>query len=149
VCAVEGIVFGDGTISVAFKPLAGSIDQAAGMVWRMRDADNYYVVRANALERNVVLYKVQEGTRSDLKPVGGGLRAYGTSAAVEANRWHELRVVARGTRFSVFLDAKQLFDVDDTTFRDPGKVGIWTKADSVTAFDDLTVEPASPSPEER
>lgn len=129
----------DGTISVRFKALSGSVDQAAGIVWRYRDPENYYVVRANALEENVVLYKVERGTRSDIDPVESGLFAYGKKAPVRSGTWQELRVDVKGELFRVFLDGAHLFDVRDTTFSGPGKIGLWTKADSVAAFDALTI----------
>jgi hypothetical protein len=130
----------DGTISVRFKALSGSVDQAAGIVWRYRDPKNYYVVRANALEENVVLYKVERGKRSDLKPVDAGLFAYGKKVPVRSGAWQQLRVDAERDLFQVYLDGSHLFDVRDATFAGPGKVGLWTKADSVTVFDDLEVE---------
>ncbi len=130
----------DVDLSVRFKPISGKIDQAAGLVFRYRDPGNYYIVRANALEGNVVLYKVEDGKRSDLKPVDAGLIAYGKKAPVPAQAWSTLRVVARGSRFSVRLNGSHLFDVEDETFAGPGKVGLWTKADSVTAFDDLSIQ---------
>jgi hypothetical protein len=133
----------DAVISVRFKALSGSVDQAAGLVWRYRDPENYYVVRANALEGNVVLYKVERGKRSDLKPVDAGLLAYGKKAAVRSGSWQELRVAVEGDLFRVSLDGAPLFDVRDATFAGPGKVGLWTKADSVTAFDDLRIEAAA------
>jgi hypothetical protein len=141
ICFFEGLSVADGTFRVKFKPLAGTVDQAAGIIWRVRDADNYYVVRANALESNVVLYKVQDGKRSDLKPVGSSLLAYGKNTTVAPQQWQELTVEVRGTLFKVFLGGEHLFDVEDATFREPGKVGVWTKADSVTAFDDLSIAP--------
>ena len=126
----------DGFIEVKFKAIAGSEDRAAGLVWRARDADNYYVVRANALEDNVVLYKTVNGSRSSLDIVGrkGG---YGIDVAVPADRWHGLRVDFSGSRFRVLYNGKQLFEVEDSTFGDAGKVGLWTKADSVTLFDEI------------
>ena len=126
----------DGFIEVKFKAIAGSEDRAAGLVWRARDANNYYVVRANALEDNVVLYKTVNGVRSPLDIVGrkGG---YGTDVSVPANQWHGLRVDFSGSRFKVLYNGKQLFEVEDSTFGDAGKVGVWTKADSVTLFDDI------------
>ena len=127
-------------LSVRFKPISGKVDQAAGLVFRYRDSSNYYVVRANALEGNVVLYKVEDGKRSDLKPVDGGLFAYGKKAAVPSQTWGVLRVVARGGLFSVHLNGDHLFDVEDATFPDAGRVALWTKADSVTAFDELRIE---------
>lgn len=125
-------------VSVKFKTISGSIDQAAGIVWRYQDANNYYVVRANALEHNVVAYKVQNGTRSSLG-IKGNSWAYGTSAPVAKGIWHVLAVTARGDTFAISLDGKKLYDVTDKTFPDAGKVGLWTKADSVTMFDALDV----------
>jgi hypothetical protein len=127
----------DGFIEVKFKAIAGSEDRAAGLVWRAKDADNYYVVRANALEDNVVLYKTIKGVRTPLDIVGrkGG---YGVSAPVPANQWHSLRCEFSGARFKVTYDGKPMFEVEDSSISDAGMVGLWTKADSVTVFDDLT-----------
>ena len=126
----------DGFIEVKFKAVAGSEDRAAGVVWRAKDANNYYVARANALEDNFVLYKTVDGVRSALEIVGrkGG---YGVSVPVPANTWHSLRVDFRASRFRVSFNGKQLFEVEDSTFADAGKVGLWTKADSVTLFDQV------------
>ena len=126
----------DGFIEVKFKAIAGSEDRAAGLVWRAGNADNYYVVRANALEDNVVLYKTANGVRSALEIVGrkGG---YGVDVSVPANRWLGLRVDFKGNRFRVLYDGNQLFEVEDSTFSGPGKLGLWTKADSVTLFDEI------------
>ena len=134
----------DGTLAVKFKAISGKMDRAAGIVWRYRDPDNYYIVRANALEGNVVLYKVERGKRSDLDPVDAGLFAYGKKAPVRSGAWQELRVEVRGDSFRVSLDGAHLFDVRDATFAGPGKVGLWTKADSVTAFDDFSIVPTQP-----
>ena len=130
----DGTSIKDGFVEVKFKPISGSEDRAGGLVWRARDANNYYVVRANALEDNVVLYKTVKGVRSSLDIVGrrGG---YGVEQAVPANQWHTLRVEFIGTRFKVIFNDKPLFEVDDSSFAEPGMVGLWTKADSVTAFD--------------
>jgi hypothetical protein len=127
----------DGFVEVKFKAIAGSQDRAAGIVWRAKDANNYYVTRANALEGNVVLYKTVNGVRSPLDIVGrkGG---YGTDIKVPANTWHSLRIDFKASRFSVSFNGKQLFEVEDSTFTDAGKVGLWTKADSVTLFDEVT-----------
>lgn len=127
----------DVTLSVQFKPISGATDQAAGLVWRYTDENNYYIVRANALEGNVVLYKVEDGERTDLPLVGHGL-TYGTEAPVTAGEWSTLAVSAEGDRFTVSLNGAELFEVQDQTFVEAGMVGLWTKADSVTAFDDLT-----------
>jgi hypothetical protein len=127
----------DGFIEMKFKAVAGSEDRAAGVVWRAKDAKNYYVARANALEDNFVLYKTVNGVRSALDIVGrkGG---YGVSVPVPANSWHSLRIDFKGARFTASLNGKQLFEVEDSTFSDAGKVGLWTKADSVTVFDEIT-----------
>jgi hypothetical protein len=139
-CVYDDVTAKDVTISVKFKPMSGKVDQAAGIVWRYKDKDNYYIVRANALEDNVVLYKVEKGKRIDLKPLDTGLFAYGKKAKVPKEQWSELRVVAKGNRFAVSLNGEDLFAVEDDTFTSAGKVGLWTKADSVTYFDDLTIE---------
>jgi hypothetical protein len=128
--------FRDLEMSVKFKPVSGGEDQAAGLVWRLQDANNYYVVRANALENNVVLYKMQNGKREDL-PLKGEGRTYGKKVTVPPGQWSELKVVARAGLFEVFLNGAKLYEVEDNTFAGAGKVGLWTKADSVTYFDDL------------
>jgi hypothetical protein len=126
----------DGFVEVKFKAVAGSQDRAAGIVWRAKDAKNYYVTRANALEDNVVLYKTVDGVRSPLDIVGrkGG---YGIDVKVAANAWHSLRIDFKAARFAVSYDGKQLFGVEDSTFADAGQIGLWTKADSVTLFDEV------------
>ena len=124
----------DGFVEVKFKAISGSEDRAAGLVWRAKDADNYYIVRANALEDNVVLYKTVDGVRSSLDIVGRK-GAYGVNVPVPAGQWHTLRVEFTGTRFNVAFNGKPLFEVEDATFSAPGRVGLWTKADSVTVFD--------------
>jgi hypothetical protein len=126
----------DGFVEVKFKPLSGTNDQTAGLVWRYQDAENYYVARANALEDNVVLYKVEKGKRQALEIVGraGG---YGVKEKVPARQWSTLRVNFTGGRFAVLLNGKELFAVEDTTFPEAGPLGLWTKADSVTLFDDF------------
>jgi hypothetical protein len=130
--------FRDLDLSVKFKPISGEVDQAAGLVWRLKDANNYYIVRANALENNVVLYKLENGKRTDL-PLKGEGRTYGKKSSVPKGQWSELRIVAAGNLFEVFLNAQKLYEVEDSTFTEAGKVGLWTKADSVTYFDDLRV----------
>ena len=130
----------DVDISVRFRPVTGRVDQAAGLVWRYRDANNYYIVRANALEENVVLYKVENGKRTDL-PLKGSGRTYGKKAPVPKNSWSQLGVTVRGASFTVSINGQGVYEVEDTTFTNPGKVGVWTKADSVTYFDDLTIVP--------
>jgi 3-keto-disaccharide hydrolase len=138
VAVFDGLTATDVDVSVKFKPISGKKDQGAGIVWRYKDNGNYYVVRANALENNVVLYKVENGKRIDL-PLKGEGRTYGKKEKVPSGQWGTLRVVATGNHFEIYHDGKKLYDVDDDTFRDAGKVGLWTKADSVIHFDDLQI----------
>ncbi len=135
-CIKEETNLRDGFVEVKFRSVSGREDQGAGVVWRARDANNYYVCRANALEDNVVVYKTVAGRRTELDLVGraGG---YGLAAKVERGRWHLLRVEFAGRRFKVIFDGKPLFDVDDGTFSEAGLVGLWTKSDSVMLFDDF------------
>jgi hypothetical protein len=135
-CLKDGSSLKDGFVEVRFKAISGKDDQAAGVVWRAADPNNYYICRANALEDNVVLYKTVKGKRDSLDIVGrkGG---YGVKTKVAPRQWHTLRVEFSGTRFKVMLNGKHLFDVEDSTFTAAGKVGLWTKADSVTLFDDF------------
>ncbi len=136
----------DGAVSVKFKAVAGAKDQAAGVVWRYRDQDNYYIARANALEDNVVLYKVEKGERTAIAPRGSPPKTYGVSRRVPKQTWSTLRVDFRGNLFSVSFDGEKIFDAEDSTFPDAGKMGLWTKADSVTYFDDfLPVEGIPPA----
>jgi hypothetical protein len=128
----------NGEVSVAFKPVDGSTDRAAGIVWRYRDPNNYYIARANALENNVVLYKVQNGIRLSIAPKGLPSRAYGVKHEVPSGRWSTLRVVFKDNLFTVFLNGERLFEAEDQTFNEAGKVGLWTKADSLTYFADFS-----------
>jgi hypothetical protein len=120
------------SVAVRFRAVAGKIDQAAGIALRLRDADNYYVVRANALEDNVRFYRVVKGRREQLE---------GANLKVTPNDWHALGLRAEGERFTISYDGKQLFTVTDRTFADAGKVALWTKADSVTRFDQIEIVP--------
>jgi len=130
----------DGMLTVKFKPVSGARDQAAGLIWRYRDPDNYYIVRANALENNVVLYKVENGKRISLEPKGTPAKTYGVKRPVRSNTWSTLEVSFRGNLFVVSFNGQRLFDVEDATFSEAGKAGLWTKADSVTYFDDFRIE---------
>jgi hypothetical protein len=129
----------DGSVSVSFKPVSGSVDQAAGLIWRYRDPDNYYIVRANANENNVVLYKVEKGERISLAPKGTASNSYGVKHRVPKQTWSKLAVTFQGNLFTVSLDGQKVMEVEDTAFGGPGKTGVWTKADSVTYFDDFQV----------
>jgi hypothetical protein len=136
VCLLDAPLLRDGFVEVKFKTLSGTNDQAAGLVWRAKDALNYYVCRANALEDNVVLYKVADGKRTALDIVGRQA-GYGVETKVAPGKWQALRVEFAGQWFKVSLEGKLLFQVEDSTFGEAGKVGLWTKADSVTRFDDF------------
>lgn len=137
---VEKTNYRDVVLSVRFKSISGTRDQGAGLVWRFRDANNYYIVRANALENNVVLYKVQDGKRMSLAPKGTSEETYGVKTRVAGNAWNQLGVAVKGNLFTVSLNGQKLFEVEDNTFAEAGKIGLWTKADSVIYFDDLTAE---------
>jgi hypothetical protein len=130
----------DGTLSVKFKAISGSTDQAAGLVWRYKDPENYYIVRANALEDNIVLYKVEKGERIALAPQGTPSKTYGVKHRVPKQTWSTLSVAFQGNVFTVSFDGQKVFEVEDSTFTAAGKVGLWTKADSVTYFDDFQIE---------
>lgn len=128
-CARTSASLADGYVEVNFKPLAGQEDQAGGLMWRWKDGDNYYVARANALENNVSLYYTEKGRRHTIKYV---------DAPVAGNQWHVLRVEFAGEAIKVLLDGKRYIDLNDTHISGPGAAGVWTKADSVTEFDDFT-----------
>lgn len=119
----------NGFVEVKFKAVSGEEDQAAGVVWRFQDAGNYYIARANALENNVRIYHFINGKRTQFK---------GANLEVTANQWHTLRVDFQGSHFTVTYDGRKLFDADDDKITAPGKVGLWTKADSITLFDDFS-----------
>ncbi|WCJ59002.1 DUF1080 domain-containing protein [Fontisphaera persica] len=135
-CVRQEPVLRDGWVSVRFKTVSGELDQAAGVVWRYQSATNYYICRANAREDNVVLYKVQQGKRTAL-PLVGRKDGYGVEQKVTPGQWHTLRVEFRGPRSTVFFDGQKLLEVEDETFTQAGRIGLWTKADSVTMFDDF------------
>jgi len=129
----------DGDLSVKLKPVAGKEDRAGGLVFRYRDPDNYYVVRANALENSIMLYKVEHGKRTALATRGTRPKSYGVTHPVPVNQWSVLKVQFQGPKFSVYFNHRRLFEVLDSTFRQPGKVGLWTKADGITYFDDFRI----------
>jgi hypothetical protein len=134
-CVYDKFTGRDVEVSVKFKAISGKVDQAAGLVARLQDKDNYYIVRANAIEDNVRLYKVVGGSRKQFA---------GTKTKVSSGEWHILKLAVKGKHFQVFFDDKLLFEADDDTFKEAGKVGLWTKADSVTYFDDLKIESYDP-----
>jgi hypothetical protein len=129
ICLKDDTSLKDGFVEVKFKPISGREDQAGGLVWRAKDANNYYIARANALEDNVTIYHTVDGRRSERKR---------TNAKVASNEWHTLRVEFQANHFTVTLDGRKAIDWDDETFKDAGRIGVWTKADSVTLFDDFS-----------
>src|SRR5216110_3056771 len=132
VCIKDDTNLKDGFVEVKFKPVSGKEDQAGGVIWRCKDADNYYISRANALEDNVTIYQTVNGRRSEKKRL---------STKVASNRWHTLRVDFKDNYFVVTFDGKRAFVWKDDTFKEAGKVGLWTKADSTTLFDDFSYGP--------
>jgi hypothetical protein len=132
IAVLNAPVLKDLALEVRCKPVSGKTDQACGVVFRYQDENNYYLARANALEDNVRLYHVVKGRRRQIA---------GWSGKVAGQTWHTLGVDARGDRFRVFFDGTQVIEAKDDTFKDAGKVGVWTKADSITYFASLAVTP--------
>jgi len=135
----DGFKVKNAVLQVKLKGVKGRMDQGGGLIWRFIDKNNYYVVRANPLEDNVVLYKVVNGKRTDLPVLGKG-RTYGVDVPPLGNGWNTLKLNVKNDLFTVFLNEKELFQVKDTTFSHAGKVGLWTKADAVTYFDDFLIQ---------
>ena len=135
VAVADGRSFGDVSVAVRCKPVSGRVDRACGLVWRYQDENNYYLTRANALEDNVCWYYVQNGRRVEVKRV---------HVPVRSGVWHSLRADMRGDHIEVYFNNQKLIDVHDSRFTAPGWVGVWTKADSHTLFDNLTVPPLVP-----
>src|SRR6059036_296311 len=129
VCIKDDTAIKDGFLEVKFKPISGKEDQAGGVIWRAKDGNNYYIARANALEDNVTIYDTVNGRRTERKRM---------NTKVASNRWHTLRVDFKDNYFVVTFDGKKAFGWKDNTFKDAGKVGVWTKADSTTLFDDFS-----------
>jgi hypothetical protein len=129
----DGASIRDGEVSVRLKPISGKEVQAGGIVWRYRDENNYYLARANAIDKNVQVFKVENGRRTPLMR--------GVHHDVPANEWSTLKVWARGNRFQIYMDHRRILQGQDSTFTGPGRVGLWTVGDSVTYFDDFRVAP--------
>jgi len=122
----------DVSVSVRAKPVSGKVDQGFGIVWRYKDANNYYITRCNADEDNCTIYHTVAGSRRSFQ---------NKSIKVAKNTWHTLKVDAVGNHFVVWFDGQKVLDATDDTFKDAGRVGLWTKADSVIYFDNLTATP--------
>jgi len=127
-CVKDGTALADGFVEVKFRPISGREDQAGGVMWRWKDGSTYYVARANALENNVSLYHTEGGSRKTIKYV---------DAPVARDSWHTMRVEFSGQHIAVSLDGKRYIETDDRHLGGSGAVGVWTKADSVTAFKDF------------
>jgi predicted peroxiredoxin len=129
ICLKNDTSLKDGFVEVKFKSVTGKEDQAGGVIWRAKDADNYYIARANALEDNVTIYHTIKGSRVAFKNV---------NHKVKSGTWHTLRVEFQGNHFTVTFDSEKVIEATDDSFPEAGKVGVWTKADSVTLFDDFS-----------
>ena len=127
-CVREGVAIADGFVEVRFRPVSGAEDQAGGVVWRWKDGDHYYVARANALENNLSLYYTEKGKRITIR--------YVDTPAI-GRTWHLLRAEFQGSNIRVLLDGKVYIELQDTHIAGAGAIGVWTKADSVTLFDDF------------
>jgi hypothetical protein len=120
--------FKDVDLAVKMKSVAGRIDQGGGLVWRAKDAGNYYIARFNPLENNFRVYRVVNGKRTELQ----------SAAIMKSDGWHTLRVQKAAEHIECYYDGQKYLDVRDSMFKDSGKIGLWTKADAETYFDDLT-----------
>jgi len=131
ICVAEGAKYKDVTLSVSFKAVAGESDQGGGFVWRYLDNNNYYICRMNPLEDNYRVYHVVNGKRIQIGTKEG--------VKVPKGEWHKLKVEVQGNKMEGYLDGEKIWEVTDDTFKDAGKVGLWTKADAQTHFDQFTV----------
>jgi hypothetical protein len=129
-CYTKEVSFKNPEISVDFHANSGVIDQGGGIIWRVQDRNNYYVARFNPLEDNFRFYVVTNGIRKQI-----------TSATIRLSKgWHRMKVIQKGTQFKGYLDSKKLLDTKDTTIKNAGGIGVWTKADAATSFDDFIVK---------
>ncbi len=129
-CWSDGIKFKDGEITVKFKAISGKEDQGGGIMWRVKDKDNYYVARFNPLEDNFRIYYVKNARRRMIKSA---------KIRLDKQKWHTMKIVQKGNHYECYLNGKKLLSGKDDTFKNAGGVGLWTKADAVTRFDDLTI----------
>jgi hypothetical protein len=134
-CIASDTICRDPSLSVSVKAIKGRIDQGGGLVWRYRDPYNYYIARWNPLENNYRLYKVVDAKRTQLATA---------DVTVPADQWHILKVVQSGQQIRCYLDGKLYLESKDATFTEPGKIGLWTKADAQSLFDHLSVAEESP-----
>src|SRR5712692_8431369 len=129
ICIYESAKLKDGFVEMKFKPIEGKEDQAGGVIWRVQDSNNYYIARANALEDNVTIYHTIHAKRVAFKNI---------NTKVTSGVWHTLRVDFEGNKFTVTFDGNKVIEATDASFANGGKVGVWTKADSVTELDNFT-----------
>ena len=127
---IDGTKSSDIELEISFLPIEGKADMGGGLIWRATDDRNYYLTRANPLEQNIRIYRVVKGVRQMLKNF---------DQIIDVRQWHTLRVLTNGCRIQVYFDDKQVFDLCDQTFS-TGRVGLWTKSDAVTYFDDLKLQ---------
>lgn len=130
VVLIQGTTATDLDLRVSFLPISGKADMGGGLIWRAADDRNYYLARANPLEQNIRVYRVEKGVRHLLQNF---------DQTIDVRQWHTLRVTHQGCRVNIFYDDKQVFDLCDKTFHD-GMIGLWTKSDAVTYFDDLRLQ---------
>jgi SHS2 domain-containing protein len=131
ICWTDKTRFKDGEIEVKFKAVSGKEDQGGGLIWRVKDKDNYMIARYNPLEENFRLYYVKDGSRKQIESA---------KATIKAGEWHTMKIEHEGDSIECYLDGKKYIDVRDDHIKDEGGIGVWTKADAVTSFDDLKVE---------
>ncbi len=129
VALVQGTSYKDFDLSVKLKAVAGEVDRGGGLVWRAKDAKNYYIARYNPLEDNFRVYKVQNGKRTQFQ----------SAKTPGDDKWHTMRVTMAGSKIACYLDGQKYLEADDATFPGPGMIGLWSKADARSYFDDLTV----------
>jgi hypothetical protein len=127
---IDGTSYEDVDVRARLCPNTGKEDQGGGLIWRCKDADNYYVCRINPLEDNFRVYHVIKGKREMIKSV---------DVPTEAGKWYAVRAKMMGDHIMCFLDGKKLLDARDTSIKGPGMIGLWTKADASSSFDNVAV----------
>ena len=132
-CWTDKVSFQDGEIEVAFKAVKGRIDQGGGIMWRVQDRNNYYVARFNPLEDNFRIYYVRDGIRRMIQSA---------RVSLQPGKWHNMKIEQKGSEYACFLNGRKLLEGSDSHFKKAGGVGLWTKADAVTSFDNFKVEGA-------
>lgn len=131
-CLTDRISFQDGTIEVSLRAESGAEDQGGGPIWRVKDKNNYYICRANPLESNFRVYYVKDGTRKQLASA---------RLDIPSNQWHTIKIEHHGSHIVCSFNGQKLLEAEDSTLPEAGGIGLWTKADAVTAFDNVIVTP--------